>query len=308
MSPGPDDGSSETEARALDAVALTPKILNLLPIGLQIDDLQARSLFVNDSFTKMLGYTLAEIAQPEDWFRLAYPDPAYRERVTREWVDSLTEAAARQGDIAPQERVVACKNGDQKIIEFHIRRIGDSYVYLHIDVSARHHLAAELRRLANTDSLTGVANRRNFFDTGAALVASRNGPLAALVFDLDHFKAVNDEHGHAGGDQALVEVAARCRDALDHGQFLARLGGEEFGVLLPASDRLRAAQVAERLRAVVAQTPVQIAGSSLKVTISIGGACGTPDETAIDTLLLRADHALYAAKRAGRNRVSFDTA
>lgn len=291
----------------LDTIALTPEFLNLLPIGLQIDDLEARSIFVNDSFTKMLGYSLAQIAQPDDWFRLAYPDPAYREHVVREWAESLDEAAARNSEIAPQERVVTCKNGERKIIEFHIRRIGDYYIYLHIDVSARYHLADELRRLANTDSLTGIANRRHFFEAGSALVAARAGPLAALVFDLDHFKAVNDAHGHAVGDQVLVEVAARCRGVLASGQIFARLGGEEFGVLLPDCDRAAAALVAERLRAAVARAPVPVLSSSLEITISVGGACRMAAETEIDVVLLRADRALYAAKHAGRNRVCFES-
>jgi diguanylate cyclase (GGDEF)-like protein len=310
MPPVSEDGSSDpssTEARTLDTIALTPEFLNLLPIGLQIDDLDARTVFVNDSFTRMLGYGLDEIARPEDWFRLAYPDPAYRDSVVGEWTESLDEAAARQRDIAPQERVVTCKNGERKIIEFHIRRIGDYYIYLHIDVSARHNLAAELRRLANTDALTGVANRRNFFEAGTALIASRRGPLAALVFDLDRFKAVNDEHGHAVGDQILVEAAARCRGVLGPGHVFARLGGEEFGVLLPDCDRAAAIDVAERLRAAVARTAVPVLSSEVTVTISVGGACWTPEDTAIDTLLVRADLALYAAKHAGRNQVCFET-
>jgi diguanylate cyclase len=134
------------------------------------------------------------------------------------------------------------------------------------------------------------------------------GQLAVLVFDLDRFKAVNDGYGHAAGDQVLVDVVSRCRAVLDEEQLLARLGGEEFGVLLPGCDDAAAAAVAERLRATVAGTPITIASSSLEITISIGVACPVSDGVEFDTLLVRADRALYAAKRAGRNQACFEAA
>lgn len=255
----------------------------------------------------MLGYELADIAENDDWFRLAYRDPVYRALVRREWAAHIDNAASTNSLVEPQERLVDCKNGERKVMEFHLRRVGDYYIYLHIDVSARYHLAAELRRLANTDTLTGVANRRKFFEMGTASVSLASGALAVLVFDLDQFKTVNDEYGHAVGDQVLVEVTVRCRAVLAAGQLLARLGGEEFGVLLPACDRGAAVDLAERLRAAIASTPMTIASAVLTATISVGGACGLSGETDnIDMLLVRADRALYAAKRAGRNQVCFD--
>ncbi len=178
---------------------------------------------------------------------------------------------------------------------------------MYIDVTARHRLEAELRRLANTDALTGVANRRRFFEMAAAVMAD-GGRLAVLVFDIDHFKAVNDGYGHAVGDQVLVEVARRCGEALEEEQPLARLGGEEFGVLLPGCDQAAAAAVAARLHAAVAQPAGARAARLPHVTISIGGACGASDGVAFDTLLMRADRALYAAKRAGRNQARFAAA
>jgi len=295
------------EYRPADVIAQIPELVTRLPIGVQIDDLRNRTVYVNDGFTKMLGWELADIAECDDWFSCAYPEPAYREQVKRGWAESLARALATNADIGSQEWVVACKNGERKVIEFHIRQIGDYYIYLHIDVSARHHLATELRRLANTDALTGVANRRRFFEAGAALLSSRRKPLALLIFDLDHFKSVNDEYGHAIGDQVLVEVVSRCRAVLGAEHLLARLGGEEFGVLLPACDEAGVVAVAERLRSAVVREPIAIASSVLEVTVSIGGACGGRDETDMDTILGRADRALYAAKRSGRNRTCFES-
>jgi diguanylate cyclase (GGDEF)-like protein len=286
-------------------VASLADILNLIPIGVQIDDPRHRTIYVNDSFTRMLGYTLADIAELDDWFRLAYPDPNNREWVRREWARHMAQLQAAGTEIPPLERVITCKNGEQKVMEFHVRRLGDHYIYLNIDVSARHHFAAEQRRLAITDALTGLANRRHFFERAEALLSLKQDPLATLIFDLDHFKAVNDGHGHAVGDAVLVEVAKRCRAVLDDMQLLARLGGEEFGVLLPACDEVEAAAVAERIRTAVSANPITLPAVTVGVTISIGGAFGMPDDLGIDTLMVRADRALYAAKRAGRNHARF---
>jgi diguanylate cyclase (GGDEF)-like protein len=277
----------------------------MLPVGVHIEDSSFRSIFVNETYVRIFGYALAEIAAPEDWWVLAYPDPAYRALVQRHWYEALAFAKANDRDIDPQEWVVTCKSGERKVIQFHLRRVGDLQVHVYIDVTSRHRLEAELRRSANTDALTGVANRRRFFEVAAELAAAGR-PWAVLVFDLDRFKAVNDGHGHAVGDQVLVDVAGRCAAVLDAEQLLARLGGEEFGVLLPGCDQATAAAVADRLLASVARAPVFVASSALEITISIGGACAASDELDVDALLVRADRALYAAKRAGRNQAHVD--
>lgn len=299
------EGQDPGSVRAIDIGATITDVLDLLPMGVQIDDLDHRTIYVNDKFTQMLGYTLSDIADLEDWYLLAYPDPAERARIRQDWQAMLDHAEATDTEIPVIERTLTCKNGEKKVIEFHIRRIGSYYIYLNTDVSAHHHMAVELRRLAYTDSLTGVSNRRHFFEIAESLLALDNQPLAALMFDLDHFKALNDRYGHRIGDEVLVEVAARCRAILQDDWHLARLGGEEFGILLPGCDRAEAAHVAERLRRAVADTPVLFPYFKVDVSISIGVACVVPGETQIDLLMSRADNALYAAKRAGRNQTRF---
>lgn len=177
----------------------------------------------------------------------------------------------------------------------------------------REELAALNRELlseANTDALTGLANRRGF-DTVArglhqrALALGR--PVAMLALDLDHFKAVNDTHGHACGDQVLAEVARRWRQCLRTSDLLARVGGEEFCAMLPDAGPSEAARVAEKMLRITAALPVRCTvasgGVELPVTVSIGlvSARG-PALPSIEALLERADQALYEAKRAGRNR------
>jgi len=165
----------------------------------------------------------------------------------------------------------------------------------------------ELQSHANRDALTGLYNRRWFDGALAAVVdhqRARGGRLSLLMVDIDRFKRVNDTHGHASGDRALCTVAEVLRTEIRASDHAARLGGEEFAVLLPHTAGDEAAQIAERIRHAVRQQPiVDPDGASLPpVTVSIGVAEAGPDETD-RRLLARADAALYRAKRAGRDRV-----
>ncbi|MEX2289781.1 MAG: diguanylate cyclase [Mycobacteriales bacterium] len=166
-------------------------------------------------------------------------------------------------------------------------------------------LHEEARRLSITDGLTGLANYRHFAVTIGREIerAARFGrPLGLLLLDLDHFKLVNDVHGHQRGDAVLVDLAARVRGQVRDVDTLARYGGEEFVVLLPETDEEGAVQAAERIRAAVRRRPFGEPGEPpLEVSVSVGVAV-FPAHGATSTMLLRrADEALYAAKRAGRD-------
>lgn len=165
---------------------------------------------------------------------------------------------------------------------------------------------AEARRLASTDPLTGLANRRQFDEALREQLAERR-PVALLMVDLDHFKAVNDSHGHPVGDQVLCHLAEIMREAAPDGALAARFGGEEFSLLLPSGALREAMAVAERIRGRIAQSPLQVpqGGPRISITASIGIAQGGHGESA-EQLIGRADAALYEAKRGGRNRVCSD--
>jgi diguanylate cyclase (GGDEF)-like protein len=167
-------------------------------------------------------------------------------------------------------------------------------------VDANRRLAAQ----ALTDDLTGLANRRHGaheLDRAVAL-AVRHGRLLALArIDVDRFKDINDTHGHQAGDLVLAAVARRLASALRGGDELARWGGDEFVALLPDTSRAGALRAASRLRAAVAEAPVQIQGGEIPVTVSVGWAHWAGDTP--DDLLARADRALYKAKDAGRNAI-----
>jgi diguanylate cyclase (GGDEF)-like protein len=169
----------------------------------------------------------------------------------------------------------------------------------------------ELSRLAMLDPLTGVFNRRTFEERAEQVIATaarERRPLSLLAVDIDHFKLVNDEFGHAGGDEALRLVVALMRQTLAEGQILSRIGGEEFAVLLPGSDAAEASATAERLRRHLECSAVDVDGRELFLKISAGVATFGPGLENLPTLLRAADRALYAAKRAGRNRVATSAA
>jgi diguanylate cyclase (GGDEF)-like protein len=165
--------------------------------------------------------------------------------------------------------------------------------------------ASDLETLAAIDFLTGVYNRRHFEGLARVELARCQRyvrPLSVLMIDIDHFKAVNDAYGHAAGDLVLKNVVAICRAEKRDPDLLARVGGEEFAMMLPETTEAAAAQFAERLRREVAGTMPTVYGEKLGVTISIGVA-GATIRTAGVELLRCADRALYEAKRSGRDRV-----
>lgn len=161
---------------------------------------------------------------------------------------------------------------------------------------------------AVTDALTGLNNRR-YLDTHLATLVDRSNrrgrPLSVLITDIDHFKAINDTHGHEGGDDVLRDFARRVRGAVRGADLACRYGGEEFVVVMPDTTSEIAAQVAERLREAVAAAPFRISatGTAAEVTTSVGIATLEADGEGADSLLRRADKALYQAKNNGRNRV-----
>lgn len=167
--------------------------------------------------------------------------------------------------------------------------------------------------MAITDALTGLYNRRYMESHLATLMdqaAARGKPLALLVLDIDHFKAVNDGHGHDAGDDVLREFALRMRKSIRGLDLACRYGGEEFVIVMPETDMPVAAAVAERLRRRIASEPfsIQQGAGSIEVTISIGIATLDPSSDNGASILKRADQALYRAKRDGRNRVVADAA
>jgi diguanylate cyclase (GGDEF)-like protein len=186
------------------------------------------------------------------------------------------------------------------------RRAEQARHQLEREIAGRRQLEADLRRLATTDALTGTLNRRRFFELGQRKLS--RGPdirqeIAVLMVDIDHFKLINDRHGHPVGDEALMHVVRRLRSALRRFDLIGRLGGEEFAIMLPAITTAAALNVAERLRAAVAAEPLVRETMRIPMTISVGLAMARGADSTIEQMIARADEQLYKAKDGGRDRV-----
>ncbi|TCI04902.1 GGDEF domain-containing protein [Corallincola luteus] len=163
-----------------------------------------------------------------------------------------------------------------------------------------------LQHRAETDFLTGIANRRRIFEHAQRLIeraAHNKDPLSIIIFDIDHFKQINDNYGHNVGDLAIQQIARLTANSLRPGDIVGRIGGEEFLVVLPNTQELQAQEVAERLRAMIASTKLEIENQSVRVTVSLGVCTLDKQRCALQSIINAADEALYFAKNAGRNQV-----
>lgn len=256
---------------------------------------------LNPAWSATLGWSPEELkARP--WLDFVHPDDV-------EATVAAGSRLARGETVLGFENRYVCKDNTWRWLQWNsvpLTKAGLIYCVVQ-DVTDRKRMEQDLIRLATIDSLTGICNRHHFLDRAAQEIkrARRygHGGLALLMMDLDHFKNVNDRHGHEAGDKVLSGMASTVLDLLRESDVMGRLGGEEFAVLLVEAGGGEAVSVAERLRATLAQSPVKINGSSVSYTVSIGVASLTASDKDVEDLLRRADQALYRAKRLGRDRV-----
>ncbi|MDJ0895956.1 MAG: diguanylate cyclase [Alphaproteobacteria bacterium] len=179
---------------------------------------------------------------------------------------------------------------------------------LEAEIERRTALEEELRRLATTDPLTGICNRRHFFELGEAELARwrrHGGSASLLMLDIDHFKSINDTYGHDVGDLALMEFVTAVGSKLRKADIFGRLGGEEFAVILPETPLTGAIEVAERIRAQVGKIKIECRGQrDLGFTVSVGAAEVSESRASLKELISEADGKLYQAKQNGRNRIA----
>lgn len=267
-----------------------------------ITDAEMRIERVNAAFTAITGYRAEEVVgETPRLFKSGRHDDAFYAALweavlsTGHWQGEIWNRN-KAGEVYPLWQSITAVRDDNGEIR--------NFVAVFHNISERKRMERELARQATRDHLTGALNRRGFDDAlEAALAEARclGRPLSLLIFDLDHFKAVNDCYGHDRGDAILQALAHRVQASLRSSDLLARWGGEEFTLLLPGTDATGARVIAERLRQMVASA--RFAG--LGVTISLGGS-GYRRGDSGGELLQRADAALYRAKGSGRNRVVMD--
>jgi diguanylate cyclase (GGDEF)-like protein/PAS domain S-box-containing protein len=283
----------DSEARyRLLAETSTDIILNLDPDGC--------IRFISPSIRQLGGYEPSELIGRNAAILVA---PGYRAAVAASHAATLRAG----GQPVSLEYLGVARTGTTCWIETHARAIVtdtgevDGIVSIVRDISARKALEEKLAADALTDPVTGLANRRAFLSIVDRQMAQGGATGCIALFDLDHFKRVNDGWGHAAGDQVLRTFAEVARRTLRSGDHVARIGGEEFAVLLPSSSIEQAELVCERLRQAVAATPTAHEGFSIRVTVSGGVA---PLSGSGDEALRVADMALYRAKAAGRDQLA----
>jgi diguanylate cyclase (GGDEF)-like protein len=212
-------------------------------------------------------------------------------------------AWVRSGDPKPMDLAMT----DGTVLRCHLAVLpGGGRMLIYSDVTDIVRNAEELERLATTDGMTGIYNRRHFLtlaDREWARARRYGRPISFLMIDIDYFKLINDNFGHQVGDEMIVHLAKLARDSKRECDVLARIGGEEFALLLPETDLPQAQFVAERLRSEVAANSLVVASRSIPATISIGVATSVAAMNGISDLMKAADQALYDAKHDGRNRV-----
>lgn len=275
-------------------------------IGMALVSLDGRWLKVNDALCRTLGYQRDELLAL-DFQRLTHPD------------DLAT-------DLAQVRRLLDREVTSYDLEKRYVHRLGhEVWALLTVslardvsgaplfftsqvqDITRRKQLESELHRAAEHDALTGLSNRRqlgSFFER--ALLAAEAGPVSCLVMDMDHFKQLNDAHGHALGDQALRAFADVLRQQVRAPHAVGRWGGEEFVAVLPGAHRDQALLLAERIRVACATIALDGRCGTARPTVSIGVSVGAVGGST-DELLEQADRALYQAKSAGRNCVRVDS-
>ena len=185
---------------------------------------------------------------------------------------------------------------------------GRVFVGILRDISERKAVEEALQRLATTDGLTGILNRRAFTAEAERLVAlarRHDHPLALFILDADKFKNINDSHGHPVGDQVLQALVGAIGAGLRQSDVFGRLGGEEFGLLLPQTPPAGAHQLGQRLLQAVRQVRLPLAQGELSFSVSIGAALLAGPGDDLEAMMHRADTALYAAKDGGRDRLAW---
>jgi diguanylate cyclase (GGDEF)-like protein len=183
--------------------------------------------------------------------------------------------------------------------------------YLLRSNSIRRQLVKNLQEQATTDELTGLVNRRKFMEAAQSELkraARFHHPLSVALLDIDRFKDINDRYGHGAGDKALIAIAKILQENIRETDIAARLGGDEFILILPETKAQSTYEIMERCRLALAERTIDLDGSAVKLTISVGIASLRNNKETLEALVERADQALYQAKNSGRNRVLIEGA
>lgn len=261
--------------------------------------------YVNPAFEKLMGYRADEVVGKNPKFlQGAATDDKTRYQIRQ---------AIRENKSIRAQILNYAKDGNELWMDINFVPLFDEndelvyYAAIERDLTELKKLQFELEDMAKTDSLTGMANRQAFMEraNGEFNRAHRySRSLSVIMIDIDHFKSINDQYGHAAGDQVLRQLGWQCHSQLRDSDFLGRIGGEEFALLLPDTPQDSAFHVAERMREQLSNTSIVLDnGISLGITASFGVASVNEEDADFNAMLHRADVAMYNAKHGGRNQV-----
>ncbi|MFP2769941.1 sensor domain-containing diguanylate cyclase [Oceanisphaera sp. KMM 10153] len=275
------------------------------PCGYHSLDAQGHFIRINQTELNWLGYA-REAVMGQPFVRFLTPESQQR-------FELFFNALKTELEIENIVLEMQCQDGSTFYVSTSATSLKDQKGHFAIartsmfDITDRIKLEKKLEQLANTDELTGVGNRHYFYERGETELQRAlryRHSLALLMIDADHFKQINDAHGHDGGDLVLKALANSVQGSLRDLDVLARFGGEEFIVLLPEITQSQAIEVAERLRRQLKELAIPLpTGEQISFTVSVGLTMLISEDTNLDALIKRADIALYQAKEQGRNRV-----
>jgi len=261
-------------------------------------------VYVNPAFERLLGYSSEEVIGKNPKV-LQGPDT---DDQTREKI----REAMTSGERIRTQILNYSKTGQQVWMDINIVPIINEqgkiayFAAIERDLTEHKMLQSRLEILASTDALTGLPNRQAFMGKATkefSRAKRYSRPLSLVMIDIDHFKSINDQYGHATGDHVLTNVGHILSDGLRDSDVLARIGGEEFVLLLPDTPKANTEYVAERMRKQLAGTTIQHEALALTITASFGVAAISEEDETLEQMLARADLAMYEAKNTGRNQV-----
>jgi diguanylate cyclase (GGDEF)-like protein len=296
--------TSNELARAKKELETLYAALDNVESGILVLNKDLRAQYSNPSLHKLF-----KVSNPEE-IRATNPlysdmlkDAAAAAAVDLEQYVKRRLSWVQSGNTAPMD--LSMTNG--AVIRCHIAVLpGGGRMLIYSDVTDIVRNAQELERLATTDGMTGIFNRRHFLalaDREWRRARRYRRALSFLMIDIDYFKSINYSYGHQVGDTMITHLANVTRECKRDTDVLARIGGEEFALLLPETDAYQAEIVAERIRHEVSINPLALAARSVPATVSVGVASATANMSDFSQLMSAADQALYEAKRCGRNRV-----
>lgn len=301
----PSDVCQDTQEEAPNLWPVFRKVVENMPVMFDAVDENGVVLFWNKECERVTGYTSDEIVGNPSALELFYPDPVQRAKNIEEFLEF-------NGSYRDWEVDLLCKNGETRTLSWSNTSakapIPGWYTWgIGIDVTQRKKAEQQLTELATRDELTGLFNRRKILEilkSEMDRAARYNAPLTLCIVDIDHFKVVNDTHGHNAGDIVLKCLADTIRKKVRITDNVGRYGGEEFCIILPHTTTSQSRCILERIRQTISSMTFMLdAGTEISLSISLGQVQYNPEIKEIRELINLADTALYEAKQSGRNRL-----